>query len=85
MSRIGGSNIIAVMGGQNLNGWLNGNQVFGIGSGGTNPARAFTINDTGISFSVSQAGTVSLSISIGTLVGTNYTCLLYTSPSPRDS
>lgn len=73
MSRIGGSNIIAVMGGQNLNGWLNGNQVFGIGSGGTNPARAFTINDTGISFSVSQAGTVSLSISIGTLVGTNYT------------
>ena len=73
MSRIGGSNIIAVMGGQNLNGWLNGNQVFGIGSGGTNPARAFTINDTGISFSVSQAGTVSLSISIGTLVGTNFT------------
>ena len=58
----------AKLGGTVLNGRIGGSQIWST----TAAARAFTLADAGISFSVSQAGLVSLSITAGTFVNTNY-------------
>ena len=66
---LSGSNNITFGGSQATTATLNGGVVWQRAAA----ARVFTLADAGISFSVAQNGTVSLSIGTGTLVGTNYT------------
>ena len=66
---LGGQNLRFVLGGQDLDGYLGGVQQFGQSEASTT---VFTLANAGISFSVAQSGIVSLSISTGTLEGTNY-------------